>query len=184
MLPNELCDCLSSDEELDNSFSDIEENIENNEYNINFINEDIFDIELDIFKYEIINDFYIINKMRECIELDKIVGLNSNKYYLKFIQSLPWTKELDEVLDNYTNCSQLLENHFRKKPDRPNITFCKVPIKYNKIYYSYVLQTNEACIECQKDEENGCSVYNKLNNFINNKFNNLNKNEKHNRKIK
>jgi hypothetical protein len=142
-----------------------------NNLSIPFIN----NIENDIFQYEIINDYYMITKMKECIELDKNNGLNSNIYYLRFIKSLPWTKELDAVIDTYNNCSQILENHFRKKHDRQNITFCSVPIKYNRFYYEYVLWTSEACTECEKNEENGCPIYNKLNNFINKKFNNLKK---------
>jgi hypothetical protein len=121
----------------------------------------------------------MLNKMKECIELDKNNGLNSNKYYLYFIRSLPWTKDIDKILDNYTNCSELMENHFRKKPDRPNITFGNVPIKYNKYYYQYILQTNEQCIECQKNEINGCIIYNKIYKFLNKKMNskiNINKN--------
>lgn len=121
----------------------------------------------DIFKYEIITDFYMLNKIKKCIELDKNNGLNSNEYYLDFIRSLPWTNDLDKILDNYTNCSELMENHFRKKPDRPNITFGNIPIKYNKYYYQYILQTNEQCIECKKDEINGCTIYNKIYNFLN-----------------
>lgn len=130
-----------------------------------FIHDDIFNIEENIFRYEIITDFYMLNKMKECIKLDKNNGLNSNQYYLKFICSLPWTKDLDKILDNYTNCSELLENHFRKKPDRPNITFGDVPIKYNKYYYNYVFWATD-CVECQKKEEKKCPIYNKIYNFL------------------
>jgi hypothetical protein len=125
---------------------------------------------LDIFNYEIINDYYIKTKMMECIELDKNNGLNSNQYYIKFIESLPWTAELEILLNTYTNCEQLMENHFKKKPDKPNIVFGTVPTKYNKIYYDYVLQTSEACTECQKYFELCCPIYNKLSKFIDNKF--------------
>jgi hypothetical protein len=111
-----------------------------------------------------------LNRYKKCIELDKNNGLNSNYYYLKFIRSLPWTKELDNILDKYTNCIDLMENHFRKKPDRPNITFGDIPIQYNKFYYNYVLQMSEACIECEKEDDNRCPVYNKLLNFLKKKI--------------
>lgn len=193
--PVELCDCSQSDNE-DNTFSDIDEDIDDiprliNEENVfihkndkdyhlyqndtiiddNLIIPFISNINLDIFQYDIINDYFMITKFIESLKLDKeIGGLNSNKYYLKFIKNLPWTKELDSVLDTYTNCKQLMENHFMRIPDRKNITFCNVPTKYNKFYYKYVLQTNELCAECQKDPEICCLTYNKLDKFINNKF--------------
>lgn len=136
-----------------------------------FINDDIFNIEKDIFEYKIFNDYFMINNIKKCIELDKNNGLNSNKYYLDFIYTLPWTKELDYVLNKYTSCHELMENHFRKTKERPNITFCNVPIRYNKYYYEYILWATE-CIECQKNDENNCLIYNKIINFLNKKIKN------------
>lgn len=138
----------------------------------NYIYDDIFNIENDIFKYEIFTDYHIISEYNKSIALDKKMGYNSNKYYLDFIKSLPWTYELDKILDSYTNCNQLMENHFRKKPDKPGIIFGNLPIKYNKLYYIYVLYSSENCIECQKNEEEGCIIYNKLIKFLNKKFSN------------
>lgn len=137
-----------------------------------YINDEIFNIENDIFSYQIFTDYYIYNEYIKSINLDKSIGFNSNIHYIKFIQSLPWTYELDKTLDKYINCEDLMENHFRKKPDRPNITFCNIPIKYNKLYYRYVLYINKQCINCQENEEEGCNVYNKLINFLNKKFSN------------
>lgn len=120
----------------------------------------------------------MINNYKKCIELDKNNGLNSNIYYINFIKSLPWTKQLDEILDSYTTCSELMENHFRKKPDKPNIIFGNLPTIYNKIYYEYIFWATE-CVECQKNEENRCTIYNKIWNFLNKKMNpklNINKN--------
>lgn len=154
-------------------------NLITNNNNDVYINDDIFNIEDDIFKYEIFTDYYIITEYNKSIKLDKISGCNSNKHYIDFIKSLPWTYKLDKILDSYTSCSELMENHFRKKPDKPSITFGNLPIKYNKFYYMYVLYTSEQCIECQKNEE-GCIIYNKLINFIKkklyNKKNNTNVN--------
>lgn len=147
----------------------------NNNFKEYYINDEIFNIENDIFSYQIFTDHYVYNEYIKSINLDKSIGLNSNRYYLNFIKSLPWTNELDKFLDNYTNCSELMENHFRKRPDRPNITFGNLPIKYNRIYYQYILYTNENCIECQKDEETNCIIYNKLINFLNKKFSKIKK---------
>lgn len=175
MLPDELCDCSFSDNEnSDNYFSDIENDHEDIILNIKedtkFIYDDIFNMETDIFTYNIFTNFYIINKYKECIELDKNFGLNSNMYYIEFIKSLPWTKKLDAILDSYTSCYELMENHFRKKPDRPNIIFDSVPIKYNRIYYVYILWSTEGCVNCEKDKEKRCSVYNKIYKFLEKKY--------------
>lgn len=138
-----------------------------------FIYEDIFNIDLDIFDFNVFTYYSILNEYKKSIELDRKNGLNSNKYYLNFIKSLPWTEGLDKTLDTYTNCNELMENHFRKKPDKPNIIFCKLPIEYNIIYYEYIFWATE-CIECQKDEDNNCIIYNKLWNFLNKKRNKKN----------
>lgn len=139
-----------------------------------FINDDIFNIDLDIFSYKIFTDYFIFNEYKKSMEADISKGNNSNGNYLNFIWSLPWTEELDELLDAYTSCDELMENHFRKKPDKPYITFGNLPIKYNRIYYQYILQSSESCINCQKNKNNSCNTYEKLYNFLLKKLKKMN----------
>lgn len=139
-----------------------------------FIKDDIFNIDFDIFSYKIFTDYFIFNEYKKSMESDILIGNNSNGNYLKFIQSLPWSKELDKILDAYTSCDELMENHFRKKPDKPYITFGNLPMKYNRIYYQYILQSSEQCIECESNEEGSCNTYNKIYKFLMKKINKMN----------
>jgi hypothetical protein len=139
-------------------------NIKLNETLLDFIQDDINYIDLDIFNYKIYNDYIIIKDLKEIIKECKESNLGKEKYYT-YIDNSPEGKIIDSYLKLYNyNCEKVWNNIIKKNVLNKEGVF-------KKIYYDYIIGCLEECNECLDDEYGEC----KYNLIIYNYFKNKNK---------
>ncbi len=138
-------------------------NIKLNE-TLEFIQDDINYIDLDIFNYKIYNDYIIIKDLKEIIKKCKESNLGKEKYYT-YIDNSPDGKIIDSYLKLYNyNCEKVWNNIIKKNVLNKEGVF-------KKIYYDYIIGCLDGCDDCDSDEYGEC----KYNLIIYNYFKNKNK---------
>lgn len=90
---------------------------------------------------------------------------------MEYIEKIPMTIELDKIINRYDTCNNFFNDYIRKIPDKPNIKFGNIDMKYNKFYYLYIIICmNEICIDCQDSNNKSCYINDKMEIFFKKKI--------------